>query len=55
MLRGIDIKGLGPKRIEAIADCFGTIWTLLGADLEEIAAVPNIPRSLAEELSSILQ
>jgi NAD-dependent DNA ligase len=54
-LGNMDIKGLGPKRREALADRFGTLWNLLEASPEEIARVPGVPRSLADQISEVLQ
>jgi len=54
-LGNLGIKGLGPKRREALADRFGSLWTLMEASPEEIAGVPGIQRSLAEQLADVLQ
>jgi hypothetical protein len=44
------VKGLGPKRSEAIAARFGTLWGLQQASVDEVAGVPTIPRTLAEKV-----
>jgi excinuclease ABC subunit C len=54
-LGNMDLKGLGPKRREAIAARFGTLWNLMEASAEEIAQVPGVPRSLADQISEVLQ
>jgi len=54
-LGNLEIKGLGPKRREALANRFGSLWGLMEASPEEIADVPGIQRSLAEQLADVLQ
>ena len=44
------VPGLGRKRIEAIANRFGTVNELREATLEELARVPGMNRALAEKL-----
>ena len=44
------VPGLGRKRIEAIANRFGTLHELQNATLDEIARVPGMNRGLAEKL-----
>ena len=51
----LTIKGLGPKRREALATRFGTLYRLMEASPEEIAEVPGVPRSLADQISEVLQ
>ncbi len=55
ILKRMEIKGLGPKRIEALANRFGTLWNLMSATPEDLAGVPGIPRSLAEQVLDVLQ
>ena len=47
-LEGTGVKGLGPKRRDALASRFGRLWDLEQATVEELAEIPTIPRSLAE-------
>ena len=54
-LGNLSIKGLGPKRREALAARFGSLWNLMEASPEEIAQVPGIHRSLADQISDVLQ
>ena len=54
-LRGMEIKGLGPKRIEGLASHFGTLWNLMSASREEVAGLPNISETLAEQILDVLQ
>lgn len=44
------VPGLGRKRIEAIANRFGTLNELRNATIEEVARVPGMNRALAEKL-----
>ena len=55
VLRRMEIKGLGPRRIEALAYRFGTLWNLMTAPLDDVAQVPGVPRSLAEQVLDVLQ
>jgi hypothetical protein len=49
-LANLGVKGLGPKRIEAVADRYGTVWNLKDASWEAVAELPGIPETLAREL-----
>lgn len=49
------VKGLGPKRSEAIVARFGTVWGLRQASVEEVAEVPTITRTLAERVVQAMQ
>jgi len=49
------VKGLGPKRSEALAERFGTVWSLRQASVDEVAQVPTINRSLAEKVVQAMQ
>ena len=53
-LRRRGVPGLGPKRIDAVVDRFGTLWSLKQASAQEIAEIPTIHKSLAEKLSDAL-
>lgn len=44
------VQGVGPRRVEALVSRFGTLWELRRASVEEVAAVPNVPRALAERI-----
>ena len=44
------IPGLGRKRIESIANRFGTLYELQNATVEEVARVPGMNRALAEKV-----
>ena len=49
------VKGLGPKRSEALAERFGTLWRLRQASVDDVAQVPTINRSLAEKVVQAMQ
>ena len=48
------VDGLGPKRVDAIVEKFGSVWNLRQAHAEQVASIPTIPRRLAEETISRL-
>ena len=49
-LRRSGVSGLGPKRIEALVNRFGDVWSLKHASVDAVAAIPTIPRGLAEKV-----
>jgi len=49
-----DIEGVGPKRKKALLKAFGSVKKLRAATVDEIAAVPGVPRQLAEVLAESL-
>ena len=48
------ISGVGPKRKAALLKAFGSVPAIRAASVDEIAAVPGIPRSLAERIKDAL-
>lgn len=54
-LGNLRVKGLGPKRKEALVTRFGTIWNLMEASPAEIAQVKGVPQALADQISEVLQ
>lgn len=54
-LQRMEVRGLGPKRVDAIADRFGTLWNLMNASEEDIAGIPSVPRPLAVQILDTLQ
>ncbi len=50
VLERASVKGLGPKRREAVAGRFGRLWDLKHASVEDIAALPSFHVGLAEAL-----
>lgn len=55
VLENAGVKGLGPKRREALAGRFGRLWDMKHASVEEIAALPSFHRSLAEAVHQALR
>jgi len=55
ILEGVGIRGLGPKRREAVVDEFGSLWDLKHASVDELTERSEIPRSLAERLHAALR
>ncbi len=47
-LRRLEVKGLGPKRVDAVANKFKTFWSLRQASVTDIAEIKTIPPALAE-------
>jgi len=43
------VKGLGPKRVDAIVHRYGNLWNLRQATANDLASIPTIPQRLAEE------
>jgi len=50
-----DIPGVGPKRKKLLLKAFGSVKRLREADVDAIAAVPGIPREVAEEIAAVLR
>ena len=49
------VKGLGPKRSEALVARFESLWGLRQASVDEVAQVPTITRPLAERVLQAIQ
>ena len=49
-LRRRDVPGLGPKRIGAVVERFGTLWSLRHAEAEDVAEIKTIHGKLAEKV-----
>src|SRR5512140_3849457 len=43
------VSGLGPRRVDAIVEKFGSVANLRNSGAERIAEIPTIPRRMAEE------
>lgn len=54
-LRRKDVPGLGPKRIGAVVDRFGTLWSLQHAEAEQIAEIRTIHGKLAEKVHAAVR
>lgn len=50
-----DIPGVGPKRKKLLLKVFGSVKRLREADVDAIAAVPGVPREVAEEIAAVLR
>jgi excinuclease ABC subunit C len=50
-----DVPGVGPKRRKALLKAFGSVRKLAAASVEEIAAVPGVPREVAEDVKAVLE
>jgi hypothetical protein len=46
------VRGMGPQRRKALVEHYGTVWNLRNAEVEEIAGVAKMPRSLAEHVKT---
>ena len=54
LLEGTSVRGLGPKRREAVAANIGTVWNLQHASVEDLTEVPGFHRGLAQALHTAL-
>jgi NAD-dependent DNA ligase len=54
LLEGASVKGLGPKRREAVAERFATVWNLKHASVEDLKEIPTFHESLARALHEAL-
>lgn len=50
-----DIPGVGPKRRKALVEHFRSMARLRSATIDELAAVPDIPRNIAEAVYEFFQ
>ncbi len=53
-LESLGVKGLGPRRREAVAGRFIRLWDLEHASVDALAEIPSFTRSLAETLHNAL-
>jgi hypothetical protein len=49
------VRGLGPKRSDALVGRFETLWSIRQADVDDLARVPGMNRPLAEQVRQALQ
>lgn len=54
VLAELGVSGLGPKRRDALCTCYPRMWDLEQATVEELAALPSVPHSLAVNLYEAL-
>lgn len=55
VLAAAGVKGLGPKRLDALVEHFGTLWALRHASADQLAEVPAVPRALAEAVAAAIR
>lgn len=55
VLEGAPVKGLGPRRREALASRYGRLWDLRHASVDDIAQLPSFHRGLAQAVHQALQ
>jgi hypothetical protein len=48
------VGGMGPRRVEAVVRRYDTLWSARRADVDELAALPGMNRSLAEKVRQAL-
>src|SRR3954451_5654588 len=48
------VQGMGPKRVSSVVDRYETVWSCARADVDEIASVSGMNRSLAEKVRQAL-
>lgn len=48
------VPGLGPRRVQAIADRYPRVWNVMQAGAEEIAMATNLPRAVAQRVKDAL-
>lgn len=51
-LEELGVSGVGPRRKDALVERFQTRWAFRRAGVDEIAALPSIPRALAERIAA---
>ena len=48
------VPGLGPQRVNALAEKFESVWRLREASAEEIASAARLPRELSKRVVEAL-
>jgi len=54
-LETLDVKGLGPRRREAIVTSYERVWELKQAAADELAQLPAFTSKIAEDLAAALR
>jgi len=54
-LEALDVKGLGPRRREAVAERFPRLWDLKHASVDALTEIPTFHRGLAKALHNALR
>jgi len=49
------VQGMGPRRVQTVVDRYDTIWSAHQANVDELATLPGMNRSLAEKVRQALQ
>lgn len=44
------VPGVGPRRVQTIADRYGYLWRLRETDADQLAREANVPRAVAERV-----
>ena len=55
LLEGLPVKGLGPKRREAVATLFPHVWDLQKATTDELLQLPSFTRKIAEDVLAAIR
>jgi NAD-dependent DNA ligase len=53
-LESLGVKGLGPKRREAVVSTYGNLWHLRQAQVDELARLPAFNAKVAADLAKAL-
>ena len=53
-LEQASVRGLGPKRRDAIAERFSTVWNLRHASVDDLSDIPSFHKGLANALHEAL-
>lgn len=48
------VQGMGPRRVQAVVERYDTLYSACRADVDELAALPGMNRSLAEKVRQAL-
>jgi len=51
---GVAIDWFGPRRVQSLVERYDTLYSACRADVDEIAALPGMNRSLAEKVRQAL-
>jgi len=54
ILEHASVKGLGPQRREALAESFGTAWSLQHASVDDLSGIPGLHPRLARAIHEAL-
>lgn len=54
VLESLDVRGLGPKRRQAVVSRFERLWDLRQASVDDLKGLPSFHRGLAQALHDAL-